>query len=61
MMARKLPRGQGSCQDLYRVTVLTWGAQERRGKEQEGPGGHDEAAAEAPSTPRFMEAGNLAV
>ena len=58
--SEKAGLGGGAIGIYPKGNVLTWGDQEHRGDEQDNPGGHVEAAAQAPSTACFIEAGNLA-
>ena len=58
--SEKAGLGGGAIGIYPKGNVLTWGDQEHRGDEQDNPGGHVEAAAQAPSTGFFIEAGNLA-
>ena len=49
--SEKAGLGGGAIRIYPKGNVLTWGDQEHRGDEQDSPGGHVEAAAQAPSTP----------
>ena len=58
--SEKAGLGGGAIGIYPKGNVLTRGDQEHRGNEQDSPGGHVEAAAQAPPTACFIEAANLA-